>query len=230
MLLTGSGTSGAAQTGGAVGGEAQTAKVTFSYERPGMTVPRFTLTIAEDASGVYRGEEMLAMGRTSNSPVSRQPFERTLTVSRTMTAKIFVLAREANRFTGNCNAKAKNLADMGRKTLSYDGPGGPGSCTYNYADAKSVSQLTEIFLGIASTMDQGRELEHLHRYDRLGLDAALGELTEQVAAGRALELETIAATLEALAADADVMVRVRTRANALLLTLPGAKTVSPQGR
>ena len=33
-----------------------------------------------------------------------------------------------------------------------------------------------MFLAIAFTMDEGRKLEFLHRYDRLGLDAEMNSL------------------------------------------------------
>ena len=65
-------------------------------------------------------------------------------------------------------------------------------------------------------MDQGRELDHLRRYDRLGLDAALKSLSEELAAGRALEIGTIATSLHSIATDPELMDRVRTRASAML--------------
>ena len=97
---------------------------------------------------------------------------------------------------------------------------GEGSCTYNYSESKNVTLLTEMFQGIAETMDEGRRLDQLHRYDRLGLDAAMATLAEQVAAGRALELSTIQATLRSIAGDSEVMERVRSRANTLLGMVP----------
>jgi hypothetical protein len=81
-------------------------------------------------------------------------------------------------------------------------------------------------LGIAETMDEGRELDRLHRYDRLGLDDAMAALSAEVSAGRALGLETIAGTLRALADDAEVMQRVRARASALLRLIP-ADAITP---
>ena len=48
-----------------------------------------------------------------------------------------------------------------------------GSCVYNYSDNKNVALLTDTFLGIAFTLDEGRKLDFLHRYDRLGLDAEM---------------------------------------------------------
>ena len=69
-------------------------------------------------------------------------------------------------------------------------------------------------------MDEGRTIDHLHRYDRLGLDAELESFSREVSEGRALELGTIAPTLRSIADDPDVMQRVRTRASALLTLVP----------
>ncbi len=73
-----------------------------------------------------------------------------------------------------------------------------------------------MFLAIAFTMDEGRRLDFLHRYDRLGLDAEMITLAHEVDEGRAMELGTIAPTLDAIAGDTALMQRVRLRAAKLL--------------
>ena len=65
-------------------------------------------------------------------------------------------------------------------------------------------------------MDEGRRLEFLHRYDRLGLDAEMISFAQEVEAGRALELGTISPTLAAIADDTAVIQRVRLRAAKML--------------
>ncbi len=65
-------------------------------------------------------------------------------------------------------------------------------------------------------MDEGRRLEFLHRYDRLGLDAEMISLAEQVESGRALELGTISPTLASIADDTAVIQRVRLKAQKML--------------
>lgn len=205
--------------------------VSFAFERPGLPVPSFLLRVEEDGTGVYRGLGTLRAARPGVSDGPQQPFEQPVTVSGASVAKVFAAARELKLFNTNCNSKGKNLANTGRKTLTYTGPDGTGACTYNYSDLKSVTELTALFLGMAETMDEGRELDRLHRYDRLGLDAAIQQLGEQVAAGRALEIQNIAQTLRSIAGDPDVILRARTRANALLATLPAeAAQGGPPGR
>jgi hypothetical protein len=196
------------------------ATVSFSFERPGLPVPRYVLRVAEDGRGTYQGEEAPPPSPYPGVSTKPDPIDRSFTLSAATTHKIFALAHDLHHFNTACASKAKNIADTGKKTLSYKGPDGEGSCTYNYSDSKSVQQLTDLVEDIAATMDQGRQLDHLHRYDRLGLDAAISFLDQEVSDGRALELGTIQTTLLSIASDTNVIQRVRTRANALLAQIP----------
>jgi hypothetical protein len=192
-------------------------EVSFQFDRTGLPVPRFTLRIREDDTGRYQADQA-EMPATANSMRGQaaQHIDRTINLTRETVAKIFKAARSANYFNIECASKAKNIADTGKKTLSYTGADGSGSCTYNYSENKTVDTLTNTFLAIAFTMDEGRRLEFLHRYDRLGLDAEMISLSQEVDAGRALELGTIAPTLAAIADDTAVIQRVRLRAKKML--------------
>lgn len=196
---------------------AKPAEVSFQFERAGVPVPRFTLRVNEDGTGSYRAEEV--QGSADGRPVqyaSAKHINRTLELTGAMVAKIFRAARELDRFDIACASKAKNIADTGTKTLSYAGTDGAGSCTYNYSNRKGVEMLTNTFLAVAFTMDEGRRLAFLHQYDRLGLDAEMIGLEREVAAGRALELGTIAPVLTSIASDTAVIERVRLQAAKLL--------------
>jgi hypothetical protein len=197
--------------------------VNFSFERKGLAVPKYQLTINKDTTGVYEGQVVQhASGAGVSAQMPPQEFHRQINISGATVARIFKLADQLDHFNKTCASKAKNIADSGTKTLTYSGPDGTGSCTYNYSELKDVQALTDIFQAIAETMDQGRELDHLHRYDRLGLDAALKSLSEELAGGRALEIGTIATSLHSIATDPEVMERVRTRASAMLAQTNGS--------
>ena len=77
-------------------------------------------------------------------------------------------------------------------------------------------EATTAFQAIAMTMEEAAKLDHLHRFDRLGLDAELGTFVQSVRDGRAIEVGNIAATLRSLASDTDLLERVRLRAAELL--------------
>jgi hypothetical protein len=197
-------------------------QVSFQFERVGLAVPRYTVEIHEDGTGRYQADEAEATSNQSNQSSSAVKYvggkhiDRPMTVSLATTAKIFKMARSLDKFNIACASKAKNIADTGKKTLSYAGADGRGSCVYNYSENKNVSALTDMFVAIAFTMDEGRRLEFFHRYDRLGLDAEMASLAHEMEEGRAMELGTIAPALGAIAGDTALMQRVRLRAAKML--------------
>jgi hypothetical protein len=172
--------------------------------------------VNEDGSGRYEAEQIFPAQPGGITPPEAQHIDRKIILSLTTTLRIFATARELNRFNMTCASSAKNIADTGAKTLRYTGEGGDGACGYNYSQDKRVVALTDLFQAIAETLDIGRKLEFDHRFDRLGLDATMATLVEEVEAGRAAELGTIYTTLKSIAQDSELLERVRLRAAKLL--------------
>jgi hypothetical protein len=192
-------------------------EVTFHFDRNGLPVPRFTLRVHENGTGTYQADQAeTAATQTSMRGQAAQHVDRPIDLTQGNVAKIFKAARSLNYFNTGCASKAKNIADTGTKTLTYTGSDGSGSCIYNYTENKTVSMMTDMFLAIANTLDEGRKLEFLHRYDRLGLDAEMNFFVDEVKDGRALELRTISTTLSAIADDTAVIQRVRLKAAKML--------------
>jgi hypothetical protein len=185
-------------------------EVRFDFVRAGLPVPQYTIEVRSDGSGSYTAED-----KSAGAP---QHIARDLTLSPATTKRIFTLALAVH--PDGCASKAKNIADSGTKTLTYTAPGATSSCIYNYTEIKDLQSITDIFQGIAETLDLGRRLDFLRRFDRLGLDDAIAFLSQEIASGRALEIGTIAPSLRAIVADAAVMQRVRTKAVALLAQMP----------
>ncbi|RZU39857.1 hypothetical protein [Edaphobacter modestus] len=194
-------------------------QVSFQFERVGLPVPKFTIVVHEDGTGTYQAQvaSVSGGGRAAVQPTaSSPPVNRPIKISPPMTETIFKTAHALDHFNMECASKAKNIADTGKKTLSYKGVDGQGSCLYNYSENKSVTQLTETFQAIAFTMDEGRKLEFMHRFDRLGLYSEIDVLSHEVQEKRALEVGNIAPALRAIIADEDLMQKVRERAAKLL--------------
>ncbi len=201
------------------------ATITFGFDRPGLPVPAFILTLHSDGTGTYAATVATPEpSRYAPYPPTPPPppthITRAISVSPQLTMQVFEQARNTNRFHVACESKAKNIASTGAKTLTYTGPEGDGHCAYNYTEVKPVASLTDTFLGIAFTLDLGRKLEQAHRYDRLGLDQEMRFLVDAVHDGHALELGNIAPVLTSIAEDTQLLERVRNRAAALLATLP----------
>ena len=209
----------------AAAGKASQATVTFKFDRDGLPVPHYTLVVREDGSGTYRAEEVERRSADSAlQQVSTKVVDRPMRLTPETTEKIFQTARALNHFDMFCGTKLKNIADTGKKILSYDGADATGTCTYNYSDDKTVTMLTELFYGVAYTMDVGRRLDFERRFDRLGLDAELIALERAATDKNALELGNIAPTLRTIAGDGEVMQRVRVRAGKLLEQSTGQST------
>lgn len=198
---------------------APTSEVSFQFDRVGLPVPKFTLVVHEDGTGTYQAQVASVSGAAVDGaqPVTASPpVNRPIKISPQTTDTIFKTARSLDRFNIECASKAKNIADTGKKTLSYKGADGQGSCLYNYSENKSVAHLTEVFQAIAFTMDEGRKLDFMHRFDRLGLYSEMDVLGHEVEEKRALELGNIAPSLRSIIADEALMQRVRERAAKLL--------------
>jgi hypothetical protein len=85
-----------------------------------------------------------------------------------------------------------------------------------------------MFQAIAFTMDEGRKLDFLHKYDRLGLYSEMDALIHEVEEKRAMELENITPALTSIVADEALMQRVREKA-ARLLAQTETTTTSGKG-
>lgn len=185
-----------------------------------MSVPEFNFVLDEDGSGIYSAKVMqLSQSRFSalnGQPGQTTAFSTRFTLPPQKTAKIFDAVRDAGYLAKDCASKAKNIADTGAKTLTYDGPSGTGRCVYNYTTEKYVVALTTIFEGMSLTFESGRRLAHDQRYDRLGLDQEMNALVEALKDGRADAPELIAPELRSLVEDEQVMQRVRRNATILL--------------
>ena len=113
-------------------------------------------------------------------------------------ARLFAV-EGALRSGKDCQGGNRHLAQTGKKVLTVRDGSGVQSCTFNYSEDKRIEDAVTAFAAMATTLEERPTLEHLRRYDRLGLDAELGSFLESVKAGRAIELANIAPLLEKLA-------------------------------
>lgn len=130
--------------------------------------------------------------------------------------KAFNLAKQANYFNGDFDYKKHTLAFTGTKTLSYADISHNYQTTYNWSENTAIDQLTRLFTGISSTIEHGRKLVFLRRFDKLGLEAELKGMESEAQSGFLAEIQIIAPTLEGIANDASILHIARVRAQHLL--------------
>lgn len=138
------------------------------------------------------------------------------TVSTRYQERLFRDAREANYFNGDFSYKKHVVASTGKKTLTYSDPVRHFSTTYDYSDNKVIEEITNIFSGISNTIEHGRKLVFLHRFDKLGLEEELKGMESAAEGHNLAEIQIIAPTLKSIADDSKVLNIARQRAKRLL--------------
>ena len=82
-----------------------------------------------------------------------------------------------------------------------------------------MQQLTQLFLGLATTLDFGRKLAWNYRFDKLGMNETLRKLEELQAGHQVDELSAIEPVLRKIANDSGLMHISRETAQHLLKTI-----------
>jgi hypothetical protein len=141
--------------------------------------------------------------------------DRDIQLSKEFAGHVFDAAEHHQWFNVPCEGHLK-VAFEGWKTLTYTGPTGQGSCTFNYSRDKEIQTLGESMQAVAETIVEGARFEVLLQHDRLGLDQEMEYFTQAVEDGRAQQVYAIRDILERLAQDNEVLERVRKQAKDLL--------------
>lgn len=184
----------------------------FSFDWPEAEVPHWFIEVGDETGDTLHGRyDKLEAGAKPSADTKRPITVSQATMDRLRAAYKTVAS-------GNCETKAKHIAQTGVKHIAYTMAGSDAwsSCTFNYSDDKALMDAAAAFQAIAETMQMGEKLEHTHRFDRLGLDAQIAYFSEDVAAGRAIELQNIAPVLNSIVNDERVIERARRKAARLL--------------
>ena len=188
--------------------------IQMDFSNPGLSPSQWTMTLHADGTGHFRSPMAKAPG-DGQEELGLPALDRDIQVSPHFAERVFGAAQRHNWFSEPCESHLK-VAFQGWKMLSYTGPQGSGSCTFNYSRDREIEALGDSLEAVAETILAGARLELLLQHDRLGLDAEMEFLTDAVANGRAQQICAIREILERLAQDDSVLERVRKRAGALL--------------
>src|SRR5438270_370760 len=171
-----------------------------------------TITVQSTGSARYVSRNPF----TPPEPGADPDYTLDFTLSSRNQKKLFDNAREANYFNGDFSYKKHAVASTGKKTLTYSDPVRHFSTTYDYSDNKAIEEITNLFSGISNTIEHGRKLVYLHRFDKLGLEDELKGMETAAESHNLAELQIIAPTLKSIADDATVLNIARQRAKKLL--------------
>jgi hypothetical protein len=194
-------------------GQQPTASVSFRLDFPGADPSHYEIVIASDGQGSY-----ISNGRfdDQSDPADAAPLQ--FVVSENIRKQIFDLAKKSHYFTGKVDSGQKNIANTGAKTLAYKDASHSSQATYNYSMLQPIAQLTSIFQNLSNTMEFGRRLVYLHKYQKLALDDQLKRMEEMQRENSLGDVGAIAPVLKDIANDSSVMNVSRARALRLLAT------------
>ena len=187
--------------------------ITFDLFWEAATPQSYTITVESSGSAKYvsRNPTRPEEGSTEPDP----DYQLAFTMSPANRDRLFVRAKESNYFHGDFDFKHK-VANTGRKTLTYADPARRFQTTYNYSENKDIAEITQLFQGISNTIEHGRRLQFLRRFDKLSLETELKGMEEMAQHGYLAEIQIIAPTLQNIANDASVLHIARQRAQRLL--------------
>lgn len=185
------------------------ATVVFTLDWPQAKPPHYSITADSTGRATFTAVDDPA------DPA--QPYTREFTLSDAARQKIFAAAKALDYFRGRFDFTKHEIAFTGRKTVAYSDSARRFQTTYNWSENAQLMDLTHLFQGIENTLDFGRKLEHLRRFDRLGLNAELRAMEEAAKDNFLAEVHAIEPVLRQIADDPNVMDLARQRARRLLM-------------
>ena len=193
--------------------------IQVDFSNPDLSPTHWTLMIHPDGSGHFRSERRVAPAAESHG-IDAPNVDRDVQLSAEFAGRVFQMAQGHRFFQMECESHMK-VAFQGWKKFSYSGPGGEGSCTFNFSRDKEIQAMGESLVAVAETIVEGARLENLLQHDPLGLDHETEYLVEAAGDRRVQQIGAIRGILERLAGDDAVMERVRKRARMLLARAEG---------
>ena len=189
--------------------------VVAEFSDPNLSPAHWRLTLRPDGSAHFVSEMGTATTDSQPGEMRVPNLSRDVQLSPRFADNVFQAAQRHGWFNENCESHLK-VAFQGWKSLSYSGPDGKGSCTFNYSKDRDIQTLGDSFLAVAQTIVEGVRLEMLLQHDPLGLDKEIESLVAAAQDGRAQQICAIRGILQRLAEDDSVMELVRKRARTLL--------------
>jgi hypothetical protein len=192
---------------------------TITYDRiwEAYTPQEVTFTVTSTGSTRYLSRNPL---KPPDQASTDPDYTLEFTMSEANRTRIFRDAQAANYFHGDFAYNKHAVASTGKKTLTYADQSRHFEITFDYSENKAIEEINGIFQGVSNTLEHGRKLQFMHRYDKLGLEAELKDMESLAETHNLKELQIIAPTLESIANDPSILNIARRRAKRLLAGKP----------
>jgi len=173
------------------------------------SVPEFT-SVSVDATGNGSYE-----GRRLADPPSPRP----LKLSAATTRRLFELAGALNNFHSVELESHKKVANLGLKTLTYEGEGRKHRVEFNYTQRREANELSELFEKIAAVQQYILTLERAVKYDHLSLPKELLRIRIDLEKKALTDTEPMVPVLEEIARNPKFLHLAQARAQDILRRL-----------
>ncbi len=188
---------------------ASVAVITFTLDFPESTPSHYSIAVDETSHAAYESTVKV-------EDAGEETYRSTFDVSPSTRQHIFELAKQAQFFEKKIDSGNHKIAFTGQKILSYQNGQRSFTAQYNYSSLEPVRQLTALFQNMAATLDYGRKLSYLHRYQKLALDEQLKEMETQARNNQLGEIQVLTPVLQEIVDDPSVINGVRARARELI--------------
>jgi len=192
---------------------------TCSEAQVSTSVPRITFTkTLKGSSPEYMALSIDASGEGSCDlrKLDDAPDPHPLRISAATTSRIFSLAQALNNFRSNDLESRHKVANMGLKTLTYEGGGETNKVQYNYSENRTAVELSETFEKIGNVEEQIAQLEYAMKYDHLSLPEDLLQIEEGLNDHDYIEAALMIPTLEKISANPRFLHLAQSRAQEIV--------------
>jgi hypothetical protein len=177
----------------------------------------YSIAVESSGQAAYRCDDSTRAGATPGDPYLVE-----FIISEPTRTRIFDLAKALNYFHGDFDYRKTRVANMGTKTLTFTNGDKQSRTSYNYSTNPQIQELTTLFQNIGNTLDHGRQLTFLYRFDKLGLEAETKQMEADAKNNRLAELQAVQPILEKIANDHSVMNVTRHRIESFLSLIKGS--------
>jgi hypothetical protein len=191
--------------------------ITFDLNWEAATPQNYTITMDANGKAQYVSRSPTRTPEGSDEPDPE--YQLAFTMSAANRDRILQLAKELNYFNGNYDFNQHKVANTGRKTLTYADSARNFHTTYNWSENKAIEEITRIFQGISNTVEHGRKLQFMRRFDKLALASELKAMETMSQSNYLAEVQIIAPLLQNIANDPSVLHMARQSASRLLIVL-----------
>jgi hypothetical protein len=175
----------------------------------------FVKSFPESIPDYYR-VVLLQNGEAEYATAADDPQPVQFKISEDLVKQAFDLADKLNHFKGESLEMRRKIANMGKKTLTYENGAERGSQSFNYSERPVAMDLVNLFERISNTQQANIELDRIMHFDKLGLMKHLLQVEIQLDHKDLAEPVLLVPNLEAIAVNKTYMDIARLRARIIL--------------